>query len=53
MPHLLLLEDDSSLIDGLAYALPKNGFSLNAFCRISLWSVGVPPSKLIVSGLAQ
>ena len=29
MPHLLLLEDDSSLIDGLAYALPKNGFSLD------------------------
>ena len=29
MPHLLLLEYDSSLIDGLAYALPKNGFSLD------------------------
>lgn len=29
MPHLLLLEDDESLIDGLAYALPKNGFSID------------------------
>ncbi len=29
MPHLLLLEDDESLIDGLAYALPKNGFTLD------------------------
>ncbi len=29
MPHLLLLEDDAGLIDGLAYALPKNGFSVD------------------------
>ncbi len=28
MPHLLLLEDDESLLDGLLYALPKNGFSV-------------------------
>lgn len=29
MPHILLLEDDESLIGGLVYALPKNGFSVD------------------------
>lgn len=29
MPHLLLLEDDISLIDGLVYSLRKNGFSVD------------------------
>lgn len=27
-PHLLLLEDDAALVDGLRYSLEKNGFSL-------------------------
>lgn len=29
-PTILLLEDDASLIDGLEYALPKNGFQVEA-----------------------
>lgn len=29
MPHILLLEDDISLIDGLVYSLRKNGFSVD------------------------
>ena len=29
MNRILLLEDDTSLIDGLQYALEKNGFSLD------------------------
>ena len=29
MNHILLLEDDNSLIDGLQYTLEKNGFSLD------------------------
>lgn len=29
MPHILLLEDDISLIDGLVYSLQKNGFSVD------------------------
>lgn len=29
MNHILLLEDDGGLIDGLTYALPKNGFSVD------------------------
>ena len=28
MAHILLLEDDSSLLEGLVYALQKNGFTL-------------------------
>lgn len=30
MAHILLLEDDSSLLEGLVYALQKNGFTLTA-----------------------
>ncbi len=29
MSRILLLEDDTSLIDGLKYSLEKNGFSLD------------------------
>lgn len=29
MPHILLLEDDISLLDGLVYSLQKNGFSID------------------------
>lgn len=30
MPMVLLLEDDAALAEGLAYALPKNGFAVQA-----------------------
>ena len=34
MNHLLLLEDDAALIDGLRYSLPKNGFTLDVVSTV-------------------
>ena len=39
MQKLLLLEDDASLIDGLAYSLKKNGFDIEIarnFCEAEI-----------------
>lgn len=35
MNHLLLLEDDAALAEGLAYALPKNGFEVTVVCSVT------------------
>lgn len=35
MNHLLLLEDDAALAEGLAYALPKNGFEVTVVCSVA------------------
>lgn len=44
MPHLLLLEDDLSLIDGLSYSLKKQGFDIDVARTIretnELWREG-------------
>lgn len=50
MTRILLLEDDTSLIDGLEYALRKNGFEINTVRTVrGQWSVCASLARMTCS----